>query len=349
MSFDDGPPGSLPGGPSRPVPWPGSSPRSGSGPPASRLGRRWPPTPLPAERPRPPRRRVVEGGRHRRTATTTAGVRTSWCAAPAARPATSSTRRWTRPEVRERLPEVRMEELAARRRRSSATTRSSCSATGTPACPTAPRTPTPRCFARAPARRGRRAAGRDHPAGATRRCAHLRRRPDAATRTPTTCGCTRSPWRPSPPRPTPTAYPETGRALAGGQGLLLGLVPQAASRPPTPPSGAGPRVALRRGWFARESQDHRITTSDRRRRTLRRPQSAALRAHATQIDPTSPFWFGLPEDVAASDPPLRGLHPGAVATVEPRSPRPTSSPVSTEPLPRADQPQPARWSSRRGR
>jgi mycothiol S-conjugate amidase len=27
-------------------------------------------------------------------------------------------------------------------------------------------------------------------------------------------------------------------------------------------------------------------------------KSAALRAHATQIDPTSPFWFGLPEEVA---------------------------------------------------
>jgi len=25
----------------------------------------------------------------------------------------------------------------------------------------------------------------------------------------------------------------------------------------------------------------------------------ALRAHATQVDPTSPFWFGLPEDAAA--------------------------------------------------
>ena len=25
----------------------------------------------------------------------------------------------------------------------------------------------------------------------------------------------------------------------------------------------------------------------------------ALRAHATQVDPNSPFWFGLPPDVAA--------------------------------------------------
>jgi mycothiol S-conjugate amidase len=50
-------------------------------------------------------------------------------------------------------------------------------------------------------------------------------------------------------------------------------------------------------WFERPSQDHRITTQihigdhdDARR--------AALLAHATQIDPESPFWFGLPAEVA---------------------------------------------------
>ena len=55
-------------------------------------------------------------------------------------------------------------------------------------------------------------------------------------------------------------------------------------------------------WFARPSQDHRITT--------RVDVSAhgdvrwdALLAHATQVDPASPFWFGLPRDVAA------GIHP----------------------------------------
>ena len=56
-------------------------------------------------------------------------------------------------------------------------------------------------------------------------------------------------------------------------------------------------------WFAeRPDHDHRITTqidvsdwSDVRRH--------ALLAHETQIDPTSPFWFGLPPEVA------RGVHP----------------------------------------
>ena len=52
-------------------------------------------------------------------------------------------------------------------------------------------------------------------------------------------------------------------------------------------------------WFTRPSDDHRITTRidisgfyDVR--------GHALRAHATQVDPTSPFWFGLPNDVAAA-------------------------------------------------
>ncbi|MDP9070077.1 MAG: mycothiol conjugate amidase Mca [Actinomycetota bacterium] len=55
-------------------------------------------------------------------------------------------------------------------------------------------------------------------------------------------------------------------------------------------------------WTKRPSQDDRITTrihiaeyDDVRRQ--------ALLAHATQIDPTSPFWFGLPPEVA------RTVHP----------------------------------------
>jgi mycothiol S-conjugate amidase len=55
-------------------------------------------------------------------------------------------------------------------------------------------------------------------------------------------------------------------------------------------------------WFDRPSQDDKITTQvdiadygDTRRQ--------ALLAHATQIDPESPFWFGLPPEVA------RTVHP----------------------------------------
>ncbi|MEN3315880.1 MAG: mycothiol S-conjugate amidase [Acidimicrobiaceae bacterium] len=51
-------------------------------------------------------------------------------------------------------------------------------------------------------------------------------------------------------------------------------------------------------WFERPDHDHRITTrlDVTEHDNVRR---AALIAHATQIDPESPFWFGLPADVVA--------------------------------------------------
>ena len=55
-------------------------------------------------------------------------------------------------------------------------------------------------------------------------------------------------------------------------------------------------------WFSRPSHDDRITTSvDISTHAFVRRQ--ALLAHATQIDPLSPFWFGLPDDIAD------GIHP----------------------------------------
>lgn len=51
-------------------------------------------------------------------------------------------------------------------------------------------------------------------------------------------------------------------------------------------------------WFDRPSHDHLITTKIDIR-DYYGVRSEALRAHATQIDPTSPFWFGLPDDVVA--------------------------------------------------
>ena len=51
-------------------------------------------------------------------------------------------------------------------------------------------------------------------------------------------------------------------------------------------------------WFDRPDHDHRITTrlDVSEHNDVRR---AALLAHETQIDPESPFWFGLPPDVVA--------------------------------------------------
>ena len=52
-------------------------------------------------------------------------------------------------------------------------------------------------------------------------------------------------------------------------------------------------------WFDRPWQDHRITTMIDIE-GYAHVRFDALLAHATQIDPESPFWFGLPRDVAAS-------------------------------------------------
>jgi mycothiol S-conjugate amidase len=57
---------------------------------------------------------------------------------------------------------------------------------------------------------------------------------------------------------------------------------------------AGKESPFDERWFERPSQDDRITTRvDVRDHFAAR--SGALRAHATQIDPDSPFWFGLPD------------------------------------------------------
>ncbi|HEX4867090.1 MAG TPA: mycothiol conjugate amidase Mca [Acidimicrobiales bacterium] len=55
-------------------------------------------------------------------------------------------------------------------------------------------------------------------------------------------------------------------------------------------------------WFQRPSQDHRITTMVDIE-GFAEVRFDALLAHATQIDPKSPFWFGLPREVAS------GIHP----------------------------------------
>ncbi len=50
-------------------------------------------------------------------------------------------------------------------------------------------------------------------------------------------------------------------------------------------------------WFSRPSMDHRLTTRIDIHDTFSVRREALL-AHRTQVDPESPFWFGLPEDVA---------------------------------------------------
>ena len=201
------------------------------------------------------------------------------------------------PEVRERLPEVRMEELAA-----------AVAVIGydetvllgyrDSGMPDSPENADPRCFARAPLDEA-----------VERLVAIIRReRPQVVL----TYGDDQS------------GYPHPDHLRV--HDVTMAAIPAAADPDAYPEAGAPWQVAkvywsvwsrkrleathaafLEQGlespyseeWFARESQDHRITTSidvD----GLYAVKSAALRAHATQIDPTSPFWFGLPEEVAES-------------------------------------------------
>jgi mycothiol S-conjugate amidase len=48
-------------------------------------------------------------------------------------------------------------------------------------------------------------------------------------------------------------------------------------------------------WLSRPSQDHRITTRLEIGAYLR-ARTESLLAHATQIDPSSKWWFGLDDD-----------------------------------------------------
>ena len=52
-------------------------------------------------------------------------------------------------------------------------------------------------------------------------------------------------------------------------------------------------------WLNRPSQDHRITTRLEIAKYLG-VRSASLRAHATQVDPSATWWFGLDDDEMAA-------------------------------------------------
>ena len=155
-------------------------------------------------------------------------------------------------------------------------------------CPTPPRTRTPSASP-GRSRRGGRPAGGDHPPGAPAGDAHLRRRPGV-------------PAPRSPAGPRRRCWP--------------------SARPPTPTSGAGePWQVLKVYWSARGPRVQAMHEAfldqglespfekrwfERPRRTTGSPPTSTpgspgstLKAHATQIDPTSPFWFGLPDEVAA--------------------------------------------------
>ena len=99
----------------------------------------------------------------------------------------------------------------------------------------------------------------------------------------------------------PDAFPEPA-PLAAPEAVLRGLVtgPHAATHAKF--TELGLESPFTEQWFERPSQDHRITTkvpTD----GYQDVRLEALLAHATQVDPASPFWFGLPREVS------RQIHP----------------------------------------
>ena len=103
----------------------------------------------------------------------------------------------------------------------------------------------------------------------------------------------------------PSAFPEAGEPLAAAQALLRGLVGSPDHGHAREVRGARPRVALRRrpGWSGRHRRCSVPTPPSIDISDYADVRREALLAHATQVDPTSPFWFGLPPEVA------RTVHP----------------------------------------
>ena len=132
-------------------------------------------------------------------------------------------------------------------------------------------------------------------------------------------------------------FPGGRRAVAGPEGLLVGLVAGPGAGDARGVPRPGPRVAVREALVRATLAGPPAHHPHRRHRALRRA-GRALKAHATQIDPTSPFWFGLPDEVAAPRVPAGRLHPrpqrGAGAHARGRSSPGYRSPCDLRP-PRA--------------
>ena len=147
-----------------------------------------------------------------------------------------------------------------------------------------------------PPRRGGRPAGRDPPPRAAPRDRHLSRGPGHLPASRPPAGVGTSPCPRSRRRPIPAIVPNS--AIPG------------RSRRSTPRCGRAPGLQARHDaflehglespydekWFERPDQDDRITAqvSIEGFAFARRE---GLLAHATQIDPDSKFWFGLPAEV----------------------------------------------------
>ena len=100
-------------------------------------------------------------------------------------------------------------------------------------------------------------------------------------------------------RRRPRVVSRGGRAVAAAEDVLHDLVSEPEWWPCTSKMlELGLESPYDEKWFERPSQDDRITTRIEVGQWLSVRRDALL-AHATQIDPTSPFWFGLSDEVLA--------------------------------------------------
>ena len=98
----------------------------------------------------------------------------------------------------------------------------------------------------------------------------------------------------------PDRFPDAGGSRRPSSTTRCGR--GAVSTDPREVPGAGPRVTLRRQVADPDDRTEPFTTAiDITGFT--RVAGEALKAHATQVDPTSRFWFGLPPEV------MRDIHP----------------------------------------
>ena len=216
------------------------------------------------------------------------------------------------PEVRADIANVRRRGAGDRPRRSSATTRWCGSATATRGCPTSPANADPRCFAGRRPRRGGRAAGGDHPPRAPARDDHVPRRQEGYPHPDHLRVHDISDHRVRRGRRS-RALPRRRRAVAAAEALLHDVVDGSASWRCTRrcSSSAWSRRSTSAGSSSRPTPR---TTGIAGHDAIEISayyghRKGALLAHATQIDPESPFWFALPDDVAATRVPVRRLHP----------------------------------------
>ena len=190
-----------------------------------------------------------------------------------------------RPEVHENMAEVRTPGARARRRRPSGSPRWSMLGYRDSGMPDSPENADPALLRPGrprtrPSERLVRIIRRIRPAGDP----HLRRRADRATRTPTTCGSTTSRSSPGTPPATPTGSPTPGEPWTPSKLYYSTWARARFTAMHEAFLADGLESPFDQKWFDRPSQDHQITT----RIDITgyyAVRSAALRAHATQIDP----------------------------------------------------------------